>query len=165
MTREGDERLVDSQKEDLAARAEVANKSNASFFVSIHVNAYDLKFKGAASVNGMEVYYMDKPDMYENFTPKQLANLIADNICASSGIKLNFIKDNNYSVLRNTTMPAVLIETAYITNKEDYQRLTTDEFRAATAKGIADGIMAALQEVGAFDHNGELYVFKEAESE
>jgi N-acetylmuramoyl-L-alanine amidase len=62
-------------------------------------------------------------------------------------------------------MPAVLIETAYITNKEDYQRLTTDEFRAATAKGIADGIMAALQEVGAFDHNGELYVFKEAESE
>jgi N-acetylmuramoyl-L-alanine amidase len=31
MTREGDERLVDSQKEDLAARAEVANKSNALF--------------------------------------------------------------------------------------------------------------------------------------
>jgi len=133
--------------------------------VSIHVNAYDLKFKGAAAVNGMEVYYLDKPDMYENFTPKQLATLIGDSICAASGIKMNFIRSNDYSVLRNTTMPAVLIETAYITNKEDYKRLTTDEFRTATAEGIAEGIMAGLQEVGAFDHNGELYVFKEAESE
>lgn len=165
MTREGDERIVDSQKEDLKARAEVANNNNAAFFVSIHVNAYDMSYKGAASVNGMEVYYLNKPAMYENFTPKQLANLMAEKIQASSGIKLNYVQSNDYSVLRNTLMPAILIETAYITNKEDFERLKSDEFRDLTAAGIADGIMAALQEVGAFEYNNELYVFKEAESE
>ncbi|HBR01665.1 MAG TPA: N-acetylmuramoyl-L-alanine amidase [Ruminiclostridium sp.] len=161
MTRETDDHLSDVIKEDLLARADVANKSDASLFVSIHVNAYDLKYKGAASVSGLEVYYLNKDTTYTDFTEERLAEIIGQEVSSAADIKFNGVKSNALSVLRNTEMPAVLVETAYITNKEDHARLASKKFRDATARGIADGIEKALKEVQMFQHDGELYVFKE----
>lgn len=161
MTREGEDHLNDVIKEDLIARAEVANKNNATLFVSIHVNAYDLKVKGGAQVHGMEVYYMDKATPYEDFKTEQLAQTVGQFIHDRSGEKFNGIKINDYSVLRNTKMPAILIETGYITNKEDHKNLLSDDFREKTASGIAEGIKQVLDQIKAFEYNGEHYVFKE----
>lgn len=158
-TRYGEDHLNDNIKEDLLARAEVANANNASLFVSIHVNAYE--GKGASSVNGMEVYYLNKDSVYTGFTEEQFAQIVGDEIKNATGIKFNGTISRALSVLRNTQMPAILVETAYITNKEDHQRLLSNDFRDKTALGIANGIELTLQEIGAFEHEGELYVFKE----
>ena len=160
LTRDGDYRFSESNREDLITRANIANENSASLFVSIHVNAYDLKYKGAASVNGMEVYYLEKEEMYSEFTDERFAQIIGDEITKANGIKFNGVKQNNYSVLRNTEMPAILIETAYITNKEDHARLASQEFKDQTAQGIADGIALTLQEISAFEYDGDMYVFK-----
>ena len=156
LTRESDGRIVESQKEDLLGRANVANDNDASFFVSIHVNANDYK-----SPNGMEVYYLNKPAVYDDFNSEQLAGIIGKNIQKSAGITFNGTLKNDYSVLRNTKMPAVLVETGYITNKSDYERLKSDEFRESTAIGIVEGIKQALDDINAFEYEGDLYVFKQ----
>jgi len=41
-----------------------------------------------------------------------------------------------------------LIETGYLTNKEDHKRLESDEFRADMAEGIYDGTIKILQTIG-----------------
>ncbi len=161
LTREKDEHFSDSNKEDLLARANVANDNKASLFVSIHVNAYDLKYKGAAGVNGMEVYYFNKKTTYTDFTEERFAQIVGDEIVKANGIKFNGTRSNNFSVLRNTQMPAILVETAYITNKEDHARLASQDFKDKTAQGIADGIELTLQEIDAFQYDGGMYVFKE----
>jgi N-acetylmuramoyl-L-alanine amidase len=162
MTREDDDHLSDVIKEDLLARCEVGNKNDASLFVSIHVNAYDLKYKGAANVNGMEVYYYNKKATYTDFTEERFAQIIGDEIVKTTGIKFNGIKSSPLSVLRNTEMPAVLVETGYITGKVDSALLASDDFKDKTARGIADGIEKTIQEIGAFKADDEMYVFKEA---
>lgn len=161
LTREEDDHLNDVIKEDLIARAEVGNSNNASLFVSIHVNAYDLKYKGAAGVNGMEVYYLNKKATYTDFTEERFAQIVGDEINKTTGIKFNGVKSNGLSVLRNTVMPAILVETGYITNKDDHARLSSTDFKDKTAQGIAEGITLALQEIDAFEYDGAMYVFKE----
>lgn len=162
LTRDGDYRFSEVNREDLLTRANIANDNKASLFVSIHVNAYDISERGGAGVNGMEVYYLNKEEMYTEFDDKRFAQIIADEVTKSYGIKFNGIKSNDFSVLRNTKMPAVLVETAYITNKEDHARLASQEFKDNTAKGIADGIELTLKEIDAFEYEGTMYVFKES---
>lgn len=158
LTRDGDYRFSASNKEDLLTRANIANDNRASLFVSIHVNSYT----DSSSVNGMEVYYYEKDVMYTDFDDERFAQIMGDEIVKSNGINYRGVLKNNYSVLRNTEMPAVLIETAYITNKEDCARLASTEFRDKTAQGIANGIELTLQEIGAFEYDGDMYVFKES---
>jgi N-acetylmuramoyl-L-alanine amidase len=160
MTRETDEQLVyNNSDKDLVARWTLANEMNASLFVSIHVNAYEK----STSVNGMEIYYFeDKPEVYEGFTQQRFAEVMRDAIVEANGINFRFfVGDMRLAVVRNTKMPAVLVETAYITGKEDYERLVSDEFRENTARGIVNGIENAMSEIGAFEHEGIMYVFKE----
>ncbi len=163
LTREDDMRLVQHSEKDLVARWSLANEQKASLFVSIHVNAYDLKYKGAAGVNGMEIYYFeDKHEVYTDFTQQRYAEIMRDSVSAANGITFRFMKgDVRLAVVRNTKMPAVLIETAYITNKEENNKLNSREFRDKTAQGIADGIEVAMEEIGVFEHDREMYVFKE----
>ncbi|NLU33096.1 MAG: N-acetylmuramoyl-L-alanine amidase [Clostridiaceae bacterium] len=167
MTRDRDKRLDDSdQKHDLWLRAQVANDNNATLFVSIHVNAYDLKSKGARQVNGMEViYHRGKQPMYDDFDSKDFAEIMAKTIQQYNGIYFRGLISNDLSVLRNTRMPAVLVETAFITNQEDYERLKSDEFRTNTAIGIVEGIKQALEAIQAFEYEGDLYVFKQVDAQ
>lgn len=160
LTREIDQQLaVNDSEADLVARWSLANEMNASLFVSIHVNAYE----GASSVNGMEIFYFaDKHEVYEGFTQKRFAEIMKDSIVVANGINFRFFEGDRWlAVVRNTKMPAVLIETAYITGKEDYERLISDEFRENTARGIANGIENTMDEIGVFEHEGVMYVFKE----
>lgn len=160
LTREIDQQLVVNDSEaDLVARWSLANEMNASLFVSIHVNAYE----GASSVNGMEIFYFaDKHEIYEGFTQKRFAEIMKDAIVEANGINFRFFEGNRWlAVVRNTKMPAVLVETAYITGKADYERLISDEFRENTARGIVNGIEDTMDEIGVFEHEGVMYVFKE----
>lgn len=165
VTRDTDTRLANNQREDLMLRAQLANDNSATLFVSIHVNAYDLKFKGARQVNGMEIYYLNKQPIYEGFNSEQFAGIMGKAIQTQNGIYNRGIIENDLSVLRNTKMPAVLVETAYITNQEDHDRLKSDEFRTNTAIGITEGIKQAFDILEVFEYEGDLYVFKETGSE
>lgn len=114
----------------LSNRAKMANNANADCFVSIHTNAHD------SNAQGVETFSFPN-----SVNGRKLAQSIQNNVI-SKGIytKNRGIKTANFAVLRETRMPSALIETAFITNKEDAKLLKTkqNEFAEAIAKGILD---------------------------
>ena len=108
-----------------------ANESEADLFVSLHCNAFNQEAKGTE----VEVY------SYRCTEANKLANCIQNQICDSLHTVDRGIKERpNLCVLRNTDMPAVLVELAFIDNEEDCTLLTDnqDDFARAVARGITD---------------------------
>ena len=119
----------------LAARAEQANTQQAEIFVSIHANA----FPQNPAINGVETYYLIGGER-----AKDLAKAIHAAVLEATGAGDRSTREANYYVLRYTDMPAVLVETGYMTNEEECALLASPEYQAQMAQGIANGIMAYL---------------------
>ena len=119
----------------LAARAEQANTQQADIFVSIHANAFPQK----PELNGLETYYLVGGDR-----SKVLAESIHEAVLASTGANDREIRTASYYVLKYTDMPAVLVETGYMSNEEECSKLADPAYQALVAQGIANGIMAYL---------------------
>ncbi|MDO4179648.1 MAG: N-acetylmuramoyl-L-alanine amidase [Phascolarctobacterium sp.] len=118
------------QDDDLDYVCRAANRSGADIFVSIHCNAATNE-----QASGTETFAMS-----EAMFSKRLAHYIQDQIVSSCGTVDRGIKFANYYMLKNTTMPAVLVELAFISNKSDALLLLEkkDEFARAIARGITD---------------------------
>ncbi len=122
--------LGTSNATSLSARVNAANSWPADYFISIHSNA-----STNPAANGSEVYvYKDSGAAYE------LAQDVLSGIVEEVGTKNNGVRVNSsLYVLRRTTMPAILVELAYITNAEDAEKLRDD--REEFAEGIYQGIL------------------------
>jgi len=94
----------------LSERARLANNWNADYFVSLHDNA------ATASATGFETFIHNGP-VQSKTTGFQSA--IHDAIIKEIGIRDRGKKRANFAVLRETRMPAVLIEYAFISNTND----------------------------------------------
>lgn len=114
---------------ELSDRAKKANSFGADIFVSIHCNAFN-----KSTAKGVETY------SYPNSTKgAKLAKLIQDSVISEKLYTVNRgTKTANFAVLRETNMPAALIELAFITNSQDAEILKNrqDELAVAVAKGI-----------------------------
>lgn len=62
-------------------------------------------------------------------------------------IKSRKVKKADFAVLRGSLMPAILIETGYLTNKDDLKKLKSDEYRKEFAVGVSRGIGMFLDEL------------------
>ncbi|MGM9978877.1 MAG: N-acetylmuramoyl-L-alanine amidase [Clostridium sp.] len=124
----------------LEDRSKFANNLNADLFISIHQNSFT-----SSSANGTEVYYTtSKPDSgfpVQNTNKlsksKELAKFTCDNIASAIGTYNRGIKDGNFRVLKNSKMPAILIECGFITNSSDCSKISNDNYQAKIAKAIA----------------------------
>ena len=133
-----------SVNDSLTKRVELANSLNADLFISIHQNSFDKE-----SANGTEVYYTTSSNdskfpaspnkAYKLSTSKTLASNIVNNI-ASVGFTNRGAKDGNLFVVRNTIMPAVLIECGFISNLKDVTNLTNSNVQEKIAAAIANGV-------------------------
>jgi N-acetylmuramoyl-L-alanine amidase len=113
----------------LQARDDIANQSGARLFVSIHCNAYI-----NSGPNGATVYYSKPGDL-------ALAQIMDRDIAMSSlGVKDDGIVKSHLYVTLHANMPAVLIETAFLSNPSDYAKLNSSAWRQQMAEAIADGI-------------------------
>lgn len=117
----------------LLERTLFANSIPADIFVSMHSNAAE----DAPSANGIETYY------YSDDSPgADLAAYIQDEVVNATGAKNRKTKTANFYVCKNTVMPAALVEMGFLTNIQECQLLATEEYQAALAEGIANGILA-----------------------
>jgi hypothetical protein len=125
-----DDIIGTSISSSLNKRATMANNSGADLFLSIHCNAYYLK-----SANGTETYVYNK-----NSKVYDLAKNISKRISNDLEIKNRGTKTASFVVLKKTTMPAILIETAFITNKTDAEKLKNrqDDFVSAIYEEICN---------------------------
>ncbi|MGA1603543.1 MAG: DUF3747 domain-containing protein [Prochlorothrix sp.] len=124
MTRNGD------QEVDLEPRVSQAERLDAHLFISIHANAISLD---RPDVNGLETYYYD--------TGYGLAQTIHAQVLRSTNLRDRGVRQSRFYVLRNTSMPAVLVETGFVTGSEDAVRFRSASARDQIAQGIAQGIL------------------------
>lgn len=113
---------------DLDPRAQQANNWGANLFVSIHANS------ATASASGTECYTKPAADS----KTKQLSANVAKSISSKLGIPNRGHKEEVWRVLMSSNMPAILVETAFITNSSDANFLKNrqDDFANSIASEI-----------------------------
>lgn len=116
----------------LIERSKIANENQGDLFVSIHCNQYEKD----SSIRGFEVYYHSSSD-----SSKEIAEEIIDYMDANSDITVRTAQPQNYSVLRNTQMPAILVELGFMSNSTDLANLTSDTYTSALAEKLVDSIL------------------------
>lgn len=114
-------------------RVKKANDINADIYVSIHQNSSDER-----SVNGMEVWY-DGTDTQRD--SRRLALLVSQQTAKSTGAVEREVRgDADFHVTGSTQMPACLVETGFLTNREERKKLASTDYQEQIALGIVQGI-------------------------
>lgn len=119
---------------ELEPRVAMAEQANASLFVSIHANAIDMS---RPEVNGTSTYYFSSGE--------SLAQVVQDSIVQGLGVQDRGIHSARFYVLRKTSMPAILVETAFVTGAEDAKNLADSNWRTQMAEAIAKGVLQYMQ--------------------
>ena len=158
----------------LQGRADIANRSRADLFISVHSNS-----AASGKLNGFEVYYItekvndysralfsaksadldiDSSSFYGSsldlkttlwdmvYTSSRLESIrLAQNICESAernmGLKILGVKGAPFYVLKGAHIPAVLIETGFLSNPKEEKYLRNNFYRQQIAEAISDGII------------------------
>lgn len=123
----------------LFRRSEIANKSGADLFISVHANA-----NRSRSLKGFEVYYLSASaeDNANRDKSKELAELICGAARENLEVREKSVMSARFYVLKGTLMPAVLVEVGYLSNEEEETRLRDYEYRIRVAGAIARGVLA-----------------------
>ena len=119
----------------LDRRVSIANKTRAVIFVSIHYNASQSK-----EAKGIEVFYYKGRNSSRTQSSKQLADAILHQMIRETAADSRGVKVGNFHVIRETDMPAVLVEGGFITNKEERMLLRDKIYLDKIAHGVAEGI-------------------------
>lgn len=109
----------------LSSRARFANSEKADIYVAIHMNS-----NSGNPGSGTEVYYYGN-----NPKTKELAQKVQSSI-VELGYRDRGIKTAGFVVLKETIMPAILVECCFLNNIDDMNKLNYDSM----ARAIADGI-------------------------
>lgn len=134
----------------LDLRSSFANSNNATLFVSVHYNAAT-----NTQAEGIEVYYYKSDNNKERTDQsKSLADKVHTRVIASTNAKSRGVKHGNYSVIRETNMPAILVEGGFITNEKELKNIRNPEYQRKVAQGIAQGINDYLESTGDVINNG-----------
>ena len=121
---------------DLPPRVELANRSQADLFVSLHANALTMD---RPDVNGIETFY------YEGGLSYGLANALQQRLMAiSPGTPDRGARPGRFFVIRRTVMPSVLTEMGFVTGEIDAPRLASRPYRRQLAQALAAGILSFL---------------------
>lgn len=124
--------LGTSLHSSLAERVNISNSFGAEYFISIHCNS-----AADSSAEGTETYVYAFGGMAE-----KLAKKIQKQIVSKIGTVDRGVKTGNFKVIRDTYCPAVLVETAFISNAEDEELLLNkqQDFAQAIAEGLFEQV-------------------------
>ena len=121
----------------LKERVKLANDAKSKVFVSIHYNAAQSK-----QAKGIEVFYYNKGEKLRIDSSKQLASVVLSKMLHNTGALSRGVKHGNFLVIRETKMPAILIEGGFITHPDERSSLNSFNYRENLARAVAEGIDA-----------------------
>ena len=138
MTRQEDKGLyeeTDSNKKvhDMKNRLAIMEGAKPALVVSVHQNSYPEE-----SVSGVQVFY------YRDSTEgKRAALLMQEQMIATlQPAKEREAKENStYYILKKTTVPTIIVECGFLSNREEADRLTSEDYQERVALAIHLGIM------------------------
>lgn len=121
-------RHVPGEVEPLAARTATANRSGGDVYISLHNDWND-----DASIRGTSVHFYKPQDL-----------LLAESLQRSLVKQLKSadlgVKRSSFYVLRNTNIPAALVELGFVSNPQEAELLAKPSYRLEVARGILLGI-------------------------
>ena len=135
MSREDDTIHYTAVRDELLYRTQLANEIGAHLFVSMHNNS------SSPQVSGTETFYYGDDSL-----SKQIATLTQQHIvtaCNTTDRKAKPTRD--LLVLNSTTMPAILIETGFLTNETEALRLQSDSFNDKLAFAVYTSILESFE--------------------
>lgn len=119
---------------DLSARVRIANAAKADLFISIHSNALSAKSSGT--------------ETFRFYSATGAANRLAKSVHGQVVDRLQLpdrgVKTAGFYVLRNTNMPAILLESAFLTNPEEAEFLAQPNVRQQIADAVGTGVALHL---------------------
>lgn len=119
----------------LQDRVDFTNANYGEIFVSVHVNS-----ASNTSAQGTETYYaVSTGDMYQEDV--DLATFVNNQIVKNLNMKNRGVKEQQYYVIRNMLIPSILVELGFLTNSEDNNKLTNDQYVELFAESIYKGIL------------------------
>lgn len=119
-------------------RAKTANDI-AHAMVSIHMNS------AGATINGTETLYQVHANDTSGLTSKKLAELIQSSIISATGNTNRGTKlRTDLLILNGTTVPAVIVETVFLSNAGDALKISRSSYQDTVAYAIADAIEEAM---------------------
>lgn len=136
----------------LGERCRIQRASKSDLFVSIHLNAavnrtlrgietYALTPTGAASSSGGKPSSRSFSGNRNDANNVLLANLIQQALLKRTGAFDRGVKRARFAVLRDITVPGVLIEVGFLSNFHEEKLLLDPNYREKLARGIAEGII------------------------
>lgn len=133
-------RVVMIRKDDtfisLDKRAEIANNLKPALFVSVHYNSAP-----SEQADGIEVfYYKSDNDKSRTTASKKLGDEVLKQLLVQTNARSRGVKHGNLAVVRETNMPAILVEGGFLTNPDERRNIMDIAYQRKIALGIAKGI-------------------------
>ena len=119
----------------LDQRTSVANKTKSHLFVSFHFNSAK-----NTDAHGIEIFYYDSKDKIRSGSSRRLARVVLSNMLERTKAKSRGVKAGNFHVIRETKMPAILVEGGFITNESERTKLQDLNYRDSLARAISEGV-------------------------
>lgn len=119
----------------LEERARFANERSADLFISLHVNRYP-----SSDCFGAQTFYLPSSD-----DGRRLALLIQEELLKIYPPNYRQALPGDYSVLRNTHMPAALVEIGFVTSPVDRALMAQDDYREQVAAAIVAACIRFVQ--------------------
>lgn len=129
-------RLTQRKRRDLAARARMANSSRADLYLSIHANSFP-----GSEWAGAQTFYG-----FEQAESRALARCIQAELVSGLGPNTRKAKGADYRVLKDTKMPAALVEVGFLSNPREARLLGESSYREKIANCIYLGTLAFLMQ-------------------
>lgn len=141
LTRKEDKGLVttgDGSKktEDMQARVKMINETKPVLTVSIHQNSYE-----DPEIHGAQVFYYSHSREGE-----AVAKILQESLQEIDPENHRQAKANEtYYLLRRTKVPTVIVECGFLTNPEEAEKLSGEEYQKQVAEAVAKGIAKCLE--------------------
>lgn len=136
LTRDGDYNVSQNpqnSRDELNARVVIINNHNSAVLVSVHCNSAYSPIPG-----GIEVFYYRDED-------KAFAEMVCNSLVEITGRYNRGAKRAEFFLLKNTNIPAILVEALFISNPIEEKLLMDPLYRRKIAGGIVTGILRYLE--------------------
>jgi len=137
LTRADDTVLGDTKRADMAGRVTIINEGQGDLLISIHQNSFP-----DSRASGPQVFYYG--DSEES---KRLAESVQNQMVEFLDVRRRLPKANeNYVMLKRTSIPAVIVECGFLSNADDRARLVTESYQQRVAWAIYVGVVNFLND-------------------
>lgn len=131
---------TDDSNPTFEQRAQLANKSNADLFISIHNNS--TRSGRMSGTKGTQVMYAESSEESRKF-----AEICLEEVTSALGSKnKGLVEGESIYIIRNSAVPVALIEVGFMTNKEELELLQSEEYQKKAAEGIYEAVIRAFEE-------------------